>query len=449
MKAFSKSLIILLFLSPTYLFSQIQIRPLPEAGFEGRIKNFVDNIELVDTHEHLMEEFISSEKSSPDFMFLLALYADDDIKSAGMGKPEFAELLTDKYTVMEKWNRVKPYWEMSKNTAYNRTVLLTIDKLFGIKDLNETTVGPLSEKLKNAYNGKWYDYVLKERAKIKYVIQDVGTQRSKDPMFRYVEKFDDFIRIYSKDEVLALGSRHKMKISTLDSYVSVLNKSFQEAIDRGIIGVKSALAYHRTLKYDDVPKAGADSIFAKLMHSKNGRIFTFEEIKPFQDYIMHQIIRLAGKYDIPFQFHTGLQSGDGNMIDNANPSHMANLFLQYRNVKFVLFHGGFPYGGILSTQAKSFRNVYIDMCWSAVISPSYSERYLHEWIETVPANKIMAFGGDYDTVENAFGHSLMARSVVSNVLIEKVKTGYLSEDESIEIARRLLHDNAMNLFKIK
>lgn len=449
MKAFSKSLIILLFLSPTYLFSQIQIRPLPEAGFEGRIKNFVDNIELVDTHEHLMEEFTSSQKSSPDFMFLLALYADDDIKSAGMGKPEFAELLTDKYTVMEKWTRVKPYWEMSKNTAYNRTVLLTIDKLFGIKDLNETTVGPLSEKLKNAYNGKWYDYVLKKRAKIKYVIQDVGTQRSKDPMFRYVEKFDDFVRIHSKDEVLALGNRHQMKISTLDSYVEVLNKSFQDAIGRGIIGVKSALAYHRTLKYDNVPKAVADSVFTKLINSEKGKVFSFEEVKPFQDYIMHQIIQLAGKYDIPFQFHTGLQSGDGNMIDNANPSHMANLFLQYRNVKFVLFHGGFPYGGILSTQAKSFRNVYIDMCWSAVISPSYSERYLHEWIETVPANKIMAFGGDYDTVENAFGHSLMARSVVSNVLIEKVKTGYLSEDESIDMARRLLHDNAMNLFKIK
>lgn len=449
MKAFPKSLIILLFLFPTYLLAQVQIRPIPEAGFEKRIKDFVDNIELVDTHEHLMEEFISSQKSAPDFMFLLALYADDDIKSAGMGKPEFAELLTNKYTIMEKWNLVKPYWEMSKNTAYNRNVLLTIDKLFGIKDLNETTVGPLSEKLKNSYDGRWYDYVLKERAKIKYIIQDVGNQRSKDPMFRYVEKFDDFIRIHSKAEVLALGSRHNMKIADLDSYMAVLNKSFQEAIGRGIIGVKSALAYHRTLKYDNVPKAVADSVFAKLIQSKNGKVFTFEEIKPFQDYIMHQIIQLAGKYDIPFQFHTGLQSGDGNIIDNANPSYMANLFLQYRNVKFVLFHGGFPFGGILSTQAKSFRNVYIDMCWTAVISPSYSERYLHEWIETVPANKIMAFGGDYDNVENAYGHSLMARSVVSNVLIEKVKSGYLSEDESIEIAQRILRDNAINLFKIK
>jgi len=434
---------------PGYLFSQIQLRPLPKAGFETRIKKFVDNVELIDTHEHLMEEIKKGQKNSLDFMFLLSLYADDDIKSAGMSKTQFAELLTDKFTVPEKWKIIRPFWQASKNTAYNRVVLLTIDKLYGIKDLNENTVIPLSEKIRNSYDGKWYDYVLRERAKIKYVIQDVGRERSDDPIFRYVEKFDDFIRIHSRQEVSALGIRHNIKISNLDSYLEMLEKSFQDAIGRGIIGIKSALAYHRTLKYEKVPKAVADSVFENLMNSKSDKVFAFEDVKPFQDYVMHQIIQLAGKHDIPFQFHTGLQSGDGNSIDNANPAHMANLFLEYRDVKFVLFHGSYPYGGIVSTQAKSFRNVYIDMCWTAVISPSYSQRYLHEWMETVPANKIMAFGGDYHNVESAYGHSLMARAIVSNVLIEKVKSGYLTEAESMEIAQRIFYGNARDLYKIK
>lgn len=441
--------IVCLCFSQHKLFSQIQLRQPPHKGFEIRISKFVENLELVDTHEHLMNELPDGHKTSLDFMFLLALYADDDIKSAGMSKLQFAELLTTKYSVIEKWNILKPFWEASKNTSYNRVVLLTIDKLYGIKDLNESTVALLSEKIRNSYDGKWYDYVLKERAKIHYVIQDVGTQRSPNPIFRYVEKFDQFVRIHSGQEITALGNKYGIKISTLDSYVEMLNKSFREAMDRGIIAVKSALAYHRILKYDNVTKTVADSVFLKLMRCKKGETLTFEEVKPFQDYIMHQVIQLAGKYDIPFQFHTGLQSGDGNFIDNANPSHMANLFLQYRDVKFVLFHGGFPYGGILSTQAKSFRNVYIDMCWTAVISTSYSERYLHEWLETVPANKIMAFGGDYDNVENAYGHSLMARAIISNVMIEKVRSGYLTEAESIQIAQRILHDNAIDLFKIK
>ena len=440
--------LVLFLLLPLRSFSQLKLRPLPKNGYESRIRNFVDKLDIVDTHEHLMEE-AEVNKDSIDFMWMLFHYADDDIKSAGLGKSEFAELLTNKYSVTEKWKIIKPYWEASKNTAYNRTVLLALQRLYGLDDLNDNTFALVSEKLRASYDGKWYAHVLREKANIKYAIQDVGTRRNKEPYFRYVEKFDHFIRIHSKKEVTAMAAQAGAQISSLDDYVTLLEKSFQQAIDRRIIGVKSALAYHRILKYEDVPKSIADSVFNRLMRSENDQVFAFTDIKPFQDYIMHQVIGLVRKHNIPFQFHTGLQSGDGNIIDNANPSHLANLFLQYRDVNFVLFHGGFPYGGILSTQAKSFRNVYIDMCWSAVISPSYSERYLSEWIETVPSNKIMAFGGDYHNVESTYAHSLIARDIVANVLVEKVKAAYLTEEEATSIAARVLRDNAIALFKIE
>lgn len=430
-------------------FSQMQFQPLPpESGFETRIKSFVDNIELVDTHEHLIDERSVSGQSL-DFMLLLEQYSDDDIKSAGMSKPQFAELLTDKYTIAEKWEILEPYWEASKHTNYNRTILLAINHLYGIQELNAETVTPLSEKMRTAYKDGWYEHILKERANVKYAILDVGSNRLDSDSYRYVEKFDPFIRIHSKQEILALGNNHGSAVSSLEAYVDVLEKAFQEAVDRGIVGVKSALAYHRTLDYENVAKPEAEDVFKKIIAGDAEETYRFEEVKPFQDYIMHQIIRLAGEYELPIQFHTGLQAGDGNIIDNSDPSHLANLFLEYRDVKFVLFHGSYPYGGIAATQAKSFRNVYLDMCWSALISASYSERYLHEWIETVPSNKIMAFGGDYHYAEGSYGHSLVARNVVSNVLIEKVKTGYLTEAEAIEIAQRILHDNAVDLYKIR
>jgi predicted TIM-barrel fold metal-dependent hydrolase len=82
-------------------------------------------------------------------------------------------------------------------------------------------------------------------------------------------------------------------------------------------------------------------------------------------------------------------------------------------VNFVLFHGSFPYSGELTTIAKYLPNAFIDMCWLYVISPSYYERFLHEWIETVPASKIMGFGGDYLNIENAYSH-LMRLSHIAN-----------------------------------
>ncbi|MCB9502019.1 MAG: amidohydrolase family protein [Deferribacteres bacterium] len=125
---------------------------------------------------------------------------------------------------------------------------------------------------------------------------------------------------------------------------------------------------------------------------------------------MHRLVDLAEEFDLPMQIHTGLQAGNGNIITNSNPTHLTQLIMSHPRVDFCLFHGGYPYGGELAVLAKNFPNVYIDMCWSAIISPSYSKRYLHEWIETVPANKILAFGGDYSVVELVYAHSVMAKA---------------------------------------
>ncbi len=53
------------------------------------------------------------------------------------------------------------------------------------------------------------------------------------------------------------------------------------------------------------------------------------------------------------------------------------------------------------TSAKNFANIYADLCWVHIISPEVGRCLLHELIETVPGNKITAFGGDEVAVEMA------------------------------------------------
>jgi predicted TIM-barrel fold metal-dependent hydrolase len=101
-----------------------------------------------------------------------------------------------------------------------------------------------------------------------------------------------------------------------------------------------------------------------------------------------------------------------------------------------------------ATLAKNFANVYPDLTWVHIISPEMGRRLLHELIETVPGNKILAFGGDSVTVEMAYAHSRMARDVVSRVLAEKVEEGYMGEDEAIGLGRRMLRDNPATLYKL-
>ena len=67
-------------------------------------------------------------------------------------------------------------------------------------------------------------------------------------------------------------------------------------------------------------------------------------------------------------------------------------------------------------------------------------------METAPINKILGFGGDYSYAEMSYAHSRMARQSIAQVLSEKVESGFCTEDEALEIAQMLLHDNPASLF---
>ena len=443
----------LLFISLTIFYSiltyaQVRIYPEAKPGYEQRIRDHIKNLRVVDTHEHLMNPAGIAKGPMCDFTLLLHHYADDDIKSGGMSKAEFDGLISDaSLTVMQKWEAIKPYWENSKNTAYNRVVLLTMKELFGIDKLDDTTVEPLSAKIKEAYQTDWHKTIFEDKCKMDFIIVDGGDRSFGDPAkFRYVQRFG-YYGLSSKKDLDKLTEQNGVKIESLDDLTNSLETDFAKAVEKGFVAVKNGTAYSRSQYYEDVSKEVAEETFKKVLNSDQS--LTFDSVKPLSDYMFHRTIELARKYNKPIQIHTGLQAGDGNYIENSNPALLANLFLKYRDVKFILFHGGYPYGGELATLAKNFQNVYIDLCWLYIISPSYSERYLHEWLETVPANKIMAFGGDYHNAENVYGHLLFAREIIGNVLTEKVHDGYFSEEEAMKIATMMLHDNAVNLFKLK
>ena len=163
---------------------------------------------------------------------------------------------------------------------------------------------------------------------------------------------------------------------------------------------------------------------------------------------MHKVIHCAIDYNLPIQIHTGLHDGNGNFLVNSNPLHLVNLFIEYPEARFALFHAGYPYQGETAALAKNFPNVYADLCWVHIISPWVARQTLHEWLETIPGNKIFAFGGDCLFVEETYAHARMARDNVARVLAEKVGIRYLIEEEALKLAHRLLRENAIQFFNL-
>jgi uncharacterized protein len=69
-------------------------------------------------------------------------------------------------------------------------------------------------------------------------------------------------------------------------------------------------------------------------------------------------------------------------------------------------------------------------------------------LDTVPANKIHGFGGDYRTVELVVGHAEIARREIARVLAEKVIEGRFTEDYAASVGTMLLRDNPLENFDL-
>ena len=412
-----------------------------------RIKNAVDQIWIIDTHEHLQDEYRYLKRPA-DFLAMLN-YVASDLISSGMTFEQLRYIQDQKVPLPKRWEVFQKYWKEIRFTGYSRAIRRSIQDLYGIDvdTLTPETAHLLNEKIVAAHKPGIYRHVLKDKARIDLSIVDRNSVTPTPGLFVQVRRFDNFVNIFNSKKLNSLAKLTGMKIDSLEDLCRALETQFEKDTNKpGVVAVKSALAYDRRIFYPLPTEAQAKAAFDKV---KSGKPVPYAEILPLQNYMMHQICKLAEKHDLPFQFHTGLQTGSGNTITNSKPTDLVSLISKYPKVKFVIFHGSYPYGHELSTIAKNFPNAYIDMCWLHIISPKISRDSLSEWLETVPANKITCFGGDYNTIESVYGHAEMAREAVAEVLAEKVLRGYLTEAEACELAVKLLRNNAIDIYQLK
>ena len=438
-----------------------------------RMTDAIDAIRLVDTHEHLLSEE-ERNRAAHDFGYLFPHYASSDLVSSGMPPalleavrgaarpvlmermarigwirkpPPFAAPTRADLSLEERWAALAPYWDRIRHTGYGTCLRIAIRDLFGVADLNGQTYRQLSDAIAGSRRAGWYRHVLRDKAGIAVSIQDDFRTGVDKELFAPVVRLEHFACATTRGDLRNIESDTGRAVHSLDDLVQAMQAALDRDLAAGAVGVKIGIAYRRTIRFDKTPRGDAERVFARFFgHLGEGP--SWDEARPLQDYMFHQIVRAAVERDVPIQIHTGLQEGNGNLLENSNPLLLTNLCLEYPQAKFDLFHGGYPFMGEALALAKNFSNVFLDLCWLYIISPSAGARMLHEAIETIPANKIFAFGGDFIIPEGSYGHSVMARRAVSRVLTEKVEDGYLTEDEAVALAQRILRDNPATLYRL-
>jgi predicted TIM-barrel fold metal-dependent hydrolase len=409
----------------------------------------IDGLEILDSHEHLPDE--AERPASADVLAeWLTHYFSCDLVSAGLSDQGLAQARDSRGDLLARWNLVEPYWEAARSTGYGRSLDLAARGLYGIDGVRRQTVGALNEAFVAArQRGGHYEYVLKTKSRIALSVVD-SNLRCDRRYFASAFRLDNFIQPTHRREIRDQGRSVGVHVHSLEDWEEALRRQLGRALDEGAVVVKHGLAYTRSLHYEKPTRAAAESDFHEFFRAAHAPEWRgpMKAGEALQSHMWHALLRLADQQGLTVQVHTGLQEGNGNAIADANPVHLTNCFLEYENVTFDLFHMGYPYVLELANLAKNFRNVNIDMCWGHIISPTAARVALAEWLDSVPANKIIGFGGDYCFVDGVYGHQELARRNIAATLAVKVAEGSFDLARAREVAGWLLVDNPRRILRL-
>ncbi len=430
------------------------------ATVHQRLEAFIDSIDVIDTHEHQRLPPAFDKDKTNFFSLLQREYIHADLVSAGM--PGMRQELIENGATDSLWEESGRYLDFCRNTSYYGHFRDGLSLLYGFSDpyfTRENTV-KLSQDISKNYSrfDQWYDEAL-GKTRIEMMFNDqywsmfkTNTDHEK---FLLVFRIDELVRGAARRGKLTdaegdsvnsayyFANKEDLKLNTLDDYLAYAEKWFERFTGAGAVCAKCALAYHRTLSFEPVSLGEA-----KLLYSLDPDRLTAEQKKKLEDFMMHWCVAKCGEYDLILQVHTGYLAGNMGQLENGRAIQLIDMFKAYPGTKFDLFHGGYPWRDDIGALAKSYPNVFIDLVWLPQISRSASVEALHEWLDAAPYNKFF-WGGDCWSIEGAAGSLEYGRSVVAQVLAEKVEAGLMTEMFARTVAAGIFRNNAIENFGLE
>ena len=223
---------------------------------------------------------------------------------------------------------------------------------------------------------------------------------------------------------------------SFEDYLEAIRGLAEQMKSRGQVAFKNALAYDRSINFQEPNKPLAKIAWGKRHPSE-------EEKLAYGDYVVNYICQLAAEMDIPMQMHLG-----SALIRSSHPMHVAGLIERNPGTRFLLMHLAYPWSRDLLGMAFVYRNIWIDLTWSWLLSPSHFKLALHEAIEILPDEGRMMLGGDNWHIEETVGTMHSFRSLLIEVLDEKISNGYLRVEQALNLGERILSQNAKAFFRL-
>jgi predicted TIM-barrel fold metal-dependent hydrolase len=346
---------------------------------------------------------------------------------------------------------------------------------YAYKDMNEAHVAELlktKQRVMRERGDKFPAWVLDQLSIETMLANRVAMGRGlTSPHFRWVafddalifplnndaaKRFNrDYAAFYPGEERLLKRYLSDLKITalpvTLDLYLKrVVTATLERQKQNGAVAIKFEAAYLRKLDFDNPDEAKARATYTRFVRGGEPPIADY---KALQDFLFYYVAREAGRLGIAIHIHCISGAGGFYRQSGSDPLLLETAFNDpsLRKTNFVVVHGGYPFTKEMG-QLLSKPNVYADFSAQTFFCyPRELSETLRNWLESYPDKVLFgtdafAFGPAVDWGELAWLSNTTARQALAIALTGMMNDGEITRARAVELARMVLHDNAMRLY---
>jgi len=236
---------------------------------------------------------------------------------------------------------------------------------------------------------------------------------------------------------------HFGELGSLDDYLDAMDTAIDAWRGHRVVGMKTAAAYTIGLSFTDPSRADAEAAFSKK------RDMSPAEVTSVQHFAFRHALLGCLRNELPVVVHTGFQIWGHSDLRQSNPMHLHNLLVdeRYKDITWVLLHGGNPYTGETTYLARMFPNVNIDFTWISWMTRARFRMALAEWLEIVPHGKL-CWGSDSGLPENIVGIGQLTREIIANVLEDQIDRRIMDERVALEFLEHCYEKTPTRLFQL-
>ena len=265
----------------------------------------------------------------------------------------------------------------------------------------------------------------------------------------------DYKAFYPGEEKLLKRYLGDLKINavplTLNEYLArVVTPTLERQKRNGAVAIKFEAAYLRKLDFDDPDESRARVTYSRFIRGGEPGAHDY---KALQDFLFYYIGREAGRLGLAVHIHCIEGAGGYYRQSGSNPLLLESAFNDpgLRKTNFVVIHGGYPFTKEMGS-LMSKPNVYADFSAQTFFTyPRELSEILRNWMESFP-DKILfgtdafSFGPEVEWGEVAWLSNTTARQALALALTGMINDGEISRERALELARMVLHENALKLY---